>query len=276
MIVHWSRDTTVFGATDTVSVDDDGRFAALLRPSADDSIRIVVSSFGESAYYGASVAVARTRLTEEIRILLVPRRWTIHRGHFAGETIAISPQAALRRSPDRASFARLTSHRTVAWARESYPIPIVFRHAGGARIGTSDSAAFWAAARAAEAAIGTSLFRPWSDTAMTGRIFPVDVRIGRIASAAITYVSWNRDGDIFEGSITFRTVRELADVSIVEHELMHVLGFGHTSAWPSALETGAPATRTITAEDAAYAQLLLRAHELEADPLLVGGLEAAR
>lgn len=111
---------------------------------------------------------------------------------------------------------------------------------------------------------------------MTGRIFPVDVRIGRIASAAVTYITWNHDGDIFEGSLTFRSGRELADVSIVEHELMHVLGFGHTTAWPSALEAEAPATRTITAEDAAYAQLLMRAHELEADPLLVGGLEAAR
>lgn len=276
MIVYWSRDTAALGAIDTLDVDAAGRFADLVRATTNDSIRIVVNPTGRSGYYGVSVAVPQTRVADEIRILLVPRRWTIRVGRFAGETVDIDPRAALRRSPDRASFARLTSRRTVGWAHESYPIPIVFRKAHGVRIGPSDSAAFWAAARAAENAIGAPLFQPWSDTAMTGRVYPVDVGVGRISSAAVTYVSWDRTGNIFEGSITFRSVHELRELSIVEHELMHVLGFGHTTAWPSTLEANAPATRTITAEDAAYAQLLLRAHELESDSLLVAGLAAAR
>ena len=276
VIVHWSRDTAALGAADTLQLDELGRFVDLIRPTADDSIRIVVSSSGESAYYGAAVAVPRDRAGDEIRILVVPRRWIIRRGSFTGQTVAIDPEAALRRSPDRGSFARLTRHRTVGWALESYPIPVVFRHTGYARIDPADSVAFWSAVRAVDVAMGTPLFRPVSDTAMTGRIFPVDVGVGRIGSAAVTYVSWNREGNIFEGSVTFRSVRELRELSIVEHELMHVLGFGHTSAWPSAVQALAPANRTITAEDVAYAQLLLRAHELEADPFLVGGLADVR
>ena len=184
VIVHWLRDTTAFGATDTLSVDAVGRFADLVRPTADDSIRIVVSASGGSPYYGAAAAIARNRISDEIRILLVPRRWIIRRGSFAGETVDIDPRAALRRSPDRASFARVTSGRTVGWATGSYPIPVVFRRPSASRIGASDSAAFWRAARAVEQAIGARLFRPWNDTAMVGRIFPVDVGVGRIASAA--------------------------------------------------------------------------------------------
>lgn len=233
-------------------------------------------SSGDAAYYGAEVVVARERLDGEIRILLVPRRWTIRHGRYAGETVAIDPRAALRRSPDRASFARVTSRRTVGWAPESYPIPVVFRRPQSARISASDSAAFWAAARAVEEAIGVPLFRPWGDTAMVGRVYPVDVGVRPVTAAAVTYVSWDHEGDIFEGSVTFRSLRELRDLSVVEHELMHVLGFGHTTAWPSAVEAQPPEGRTVTAEDAAYAQLLLRAHALEADSLLVAGLADAR
>ena len=276
VIVHWLRDTTAFGATDTLTADALGRFADLIRPTAGDSIRIVVSESGASAYYGCDVVVGRDRAVDELRILLVPRRWTIRRGDFAGETIAIDPRAALQRSPDRASFARVRSRRTVGWAEASYPIPIVFRRASAARIGAGDTAAFWSAARAVEQAIGASLFRPWGDTAMVGRIFPVDVGVDRIASAAVTYISWDQDGNIFEGSVTFHSSRALRDRSIVEHGLMHLLGFGHTTAWPSAVEAQPPPGRTVTADDAAYSQLLLRAHALEADPLLVAGLADAR
>jgi hypothetical protein len=278
VIVVWSRDTTAFDAADTLPVDAAGRFAALVRPTADDSIRIVVSASGESPYHGAALALPRARADEEIRIVLVPRRWTIERGPFQGETIAIDPAAALHRSPDRSgpSFARVTRRRTVGWAPESYPIPIAFRHAAGAYVGARDSVEFWAAARAVESAIGASLFRPTDDTTIAGRVYPVTVGVGRIGAAGVTYVSWDRDGNIFEGSITFRSTRELRAPSIVEHELLHLLGFGHTAAWPSALEAQAPAARTITADDVAYAQLLLRVHALEADSLVVGGLATAR
>jgi hypothetical protein len=277
VIVHWSRDTTAFAATDTLQADALGRFADLIRDTADDSIRIVASASRQSNYYAVGVTVARERLAGEIRLLLVPRRWTIRRGRFAGETVEIDPRAALRRSPDRASFARIRAGRTVGWSADGYPIPVVFRRTRGISVGAGDSIAFWDTARAMGDAIGAPLFRPWSDTTRQGRIFPVDVGLdARIGSAAVTYVSWDSDGNVFEGSVSFRSAREIRNRSIVEHELMHVLGFGHTTAWPSAVEAAAPPDRTITAEDAAYAQLLLRAHALEADPLVVAGLADAR
>ena len=277
MLVHWARDTAALGATDTLQVDAVGRFADLIRATGDDSVMIVVRPSRESNYYAVAVTVARDRLADEVRVLLVPRRWTIRRGRFTGETVSIDPRAALRRSPDRASFARIRARRTVGWSAESYPIPVVFRRTRGTRISAGDSIAFWDAARAMDEAIGTPLFQPWVDTTIQGRIYPVDVGLNsRIGSAAVTYVSWDADGNVFEGSVSFRSARELGNRSIVEHELLHVLGFGHTTAWPSAVQAAGLPDRTITAEDAAYAQLLLRAHALEADPLLVAGLADAR
>ncbi|HTJ21743.1 MAG TPA: hypothetical protein VL383_05080 [Gemmatimonadaceae bacterium] len=277
VVVQWSRDTAALGATDTLQADAVGRFADLIREAAGDSIRIVVSPSRESNYYAVAVTVARDRLAEEVRLLLVPRRWTIRRGRYGGETVDIDPRAALRRSPDRASFARVRGRRTVGWSADSYPIPIVFRRTRGTNVGAADSIAFWDTARAMDDAIGTPLFRPWSDTSALGRIFPVDVGVNsRIGSAAVTYVSWDSEGNVFEGSVSFRSARELRSRSIVEHELMHLLGFGHTTAWPSSVQPAGPPDRTITAEDAAYAQLLLRAHALEADPLVIAGLADAR
>jgi hypothetical protein len=57
---------------------------------------------------------------------------------------------------------------------------------------------------------------------------------------------------------------------------MHVLGFGHTSAWPSAMEARPTTDRGVTEEDVAYAQLLMTVRGLEQDKLVIGGLVEAR
>jgi hypothetical protein len=237
----------------------------------------VIDASPSSRYYAAHLVVTRARLTDEVRVLLVPKRWTIRRGRFAGSEVAIDPAAALRRAPDFGSFGRVSATRVVGWVPGSFPIPITLRHDGGSRITTSDSLAFWAAARDVEDALGDRLFRPWADTTMQGRIYPVDIRIDRrIPGEGITFITWDRAGNIFEGSVRFRGSPQMHTAGIVQHELMHVLGFGHTTAWPSAMETRASRARLITAEDVAYAQFLMVVHEWQQDRLVVGGLIEAR
>jgi hypothetical protein len=41
---------------------------------------------------------------------------------------------------------------------------------------------------------------------------------------------------------------------IVSHEMMHALGFGHTSQWNSIMNSGYGAPASLTVEDVAYAQ----------------------
>jgi hypothetical protein len=276
VIVRWSEQS-VLGAVDTLPVDSTGRFGALARDSAGDSVSFVIDALPASRYEAARLVVPRSRLAEEVRILLVPKRWIIRRGRFAGAEVAIDPAAALRRVPDFGSFGRVSATRVVGWIPGSFPIPIVLRHDGASRISAIDSVAFWDATHDVEDALGGRFFVPWTDTTMRGRIYPVDVRIDRkIPGVGITFITWDSGGNIFEGSVRFRASQEMRIAGIVQHELMHVLGFGHTMAWPSAMETRTSRARVVTPEDVGYAQLLLAVHASQQDALVVGGFIEAR
>jgi hypothetical protein len=157
-----------------------------------------------------------------------------------------------------------------------FPLRVIIRHDVGARVTAADSAAFWSAARDVERAIGSSLFRPTMDTTMENQVFPVDVEIDpRINASGVTFVTWDREGTVFESTVRFRGSFEMQHSGVVEHELLHVLGFGHTASWSSAMAPRGVVLRAITEEDVAYAQLLMRIRELQADPLVVGGFVPA-
>jgi len=276
VIVRWSEQS-ILGAVDTLQVDSAGRFGGLARDVPGDSVSLVIDASPASRYDGAQLVVPRSRLGDEIRVLLVPKRWIIRRGRFAGVEVTIDPAAALHRAPDFGSFGRVSATRVVGWVPGSFPIPIVLRHDGGGRITAGDSLAFWVAAHDVEDALGGRFFLPWNDTTIRGRIYPVDIRIDRrIPAAGITFVTWDAGGNIFEGSVRFHGSAEMRVAGIVQHELMHVLGFGHTVAWPSAMETRTRRAGLLTAADVAYAQLLMAVHACQQDPLVVGGLTEAR
>jgi hypothetical protein len=271
LIVEWGGQS-VLAAVDTLPVDSTGRFGGLIRDVAGDSVWLVIDAAVSSRYDAARIAVSKARLSEEVRILLVPKQWTIRRGKFGGARVPIDPSAALRRLPGYGAFGRVSARHIVGWMPGSFPIPVVLRH-DGPRITTADSVAFWDAARDVDSALGGHFFVPWTDTAMYGRIFPVDVRIDRrIPGAALTFATWDANGNIFEGTIRFHGSREMQIPEVVEHELMHVLGFGHTKAWTSAMQTTSVDVRDVTETDAAYAQLLMAVHEWQQDSLVVGGL----
>jgi len=276
VIVRWG-DESVLGAVDTLRVDSFGRFGALIRDASGDSVTLVVNASPSSRYAGARLVVPRTRLAEELHVLLVPKRWPIRRGRYAGAEVEVDPSVALRRVPGLGSFGRSITTHVVGWMPGSLPIPVVLRHDAGSRITAADSVAFWDAARDVEESLGDRFFVPWSDTTMSGRIFPVDVQIDRrIPGAGITFITWDAAGNIFEGSVKFRSSLEMRIPAVVEHELMHVLGFGHTTAWPSAMAARTAQPSAVTEEDAAYAQLLMAVHAAQWDSLLVGGPIDAR
>jgi hypothetical protein len=272
VVVDWSGGRRALGAVDTIAVDATGRFGTLARPAA-DSITIAVLG---PAYYAARVALPAVRTQEEIRIVLVPRRWVIRVGTFAGDTVDVSPAAALRRAPG-GSFGRVSFQHVVGWVPSSYPLSVVLRRDDGMRISAADSIAFWSAARALERDIGGDFFRPAMDTALRGRAYPVDVRIdARIPGAGLTFVSWDREGNIFEASVRFHSSRDMQEPGTVEHELLHVLGFGHTEAWTTAMRARSTSPPRVTSTDVAYAQLLMAVHVLEQDDRVVAGLASAR
>ncbi|HEY6829184.1 MAG TPA: hypothetical protein VI259_20125 [Gemmatimonadaceae bacterium] len=273
VVVQWSRTAARALAPDTLGVDRYGRFATLAPEFIDDSVVVSIVAAADSRYYPTRIVVSRSRLADELRVLVLPREWTIRRGRFAGSTVRIIPGDALRRTPDFGSFGRVTNQHVVGWDASSFPLRVVLRHDMAPNISARDSIAFWEAAHEVEESIGLPLFAPTSDTIGDNRVFPIDVRLDPgISPSGLTFVSWDRTGRLFEGSVRFRTSREIERPSVVAHELLHALGFGHTTAWPSAMQARGIGLPAITAEDAAFAQLLMRVHDLQDDPLLVGGL----
>ena len=275
VVVQWSGAFAAAAITsDTLDLDRLGRFAVPARDCSSDSVVISVVPAPDARYFPTRVIVPRSRLANELQILVLPREWTIRTGRFAGNTVHVSPADALRRTADHGgSFGRLTAQHVVAWDASSFPLSVVLRHDLSPGLSARDSVAFWQAARDVEDALGVRLFRPTSDTTGHDRVFPIDVLLdARIAVSGVTYVSWDRSGMLFEGTVRFHSSREIESSSVVAHELMHALGFGHTTAWPSAMQVRNSGLSGLTVEDAAFAQLLMRVHELQSDPLLVGGL----
>ena len=277
VVVDWSHGSFATLASDTLDLDRTGRFAIPARGCNSDSVAVSIVAAAGARYYPTRVSIARSRLADELKILVLPREWTIRRGRFAGTTVKVAPSDALRRTAGQASFGRITHQHVVAWDASSLPVGVVLRHDLSPGLSARDSIAFWEAARDLEDAIGTALFRPTTDTTEHDRAFPIDVLLDpRITASGVTYVSWDRGGRLFEGTVRFRTSREIELPSVVAHELLHALGFGHTSAWPSAMQARDSGVRGMTVEDVAFAQLLMRLHELQEDPLVVGGIEGAK
>jgi len=74
-------------------------------------------------------------------------------------------------------------------------------------------------------------------------------------SAGMTLVTWSARGSLYEPRVFLRSTSLLRDERIVTHEMMHALGFGHTSAWHSVMNSAGPSRVTVT--DVAYAQRAL-------------------
>jgi hypothetical protein len=74
----------------------------------------------------------------------------------------------------------------------------------------------------------------------------------------LSRATWTQSGELFDVRVTFRDVAVLHDPHVVAHEMMHALGFGHTTAWRSIVNPrDANSLVRVTAEDVAYAELAM-------------------
>lgn len=274
---------------DSTEADSTGHFAvALAAPFVADSVELWVGAGDSAAYHPARVRLGAAEASREQAIVLVPLRWRIRAGRFAGQEVdvrlarAFAPPCASCSGFYRALRVAGDSGRTglQGWPAERFPLRVAFdREWNGERVTAGDSAAFWREAGELEDALGADLFRPatyadavpreeggpddailvWFDPDMKG--------IGGIGTAV------SNGADIGYGDLRLNRRALLEEASapgLVSHELMHTLGFGHTCAWRSVVADvrrcpwlRAPAA---TEEDVAYAELaaeiraLLRSH----------------
>ena len=220
-------------------------------------------------FHEAHLRVTQPRQLQDLRVVLVPTTWRIDAGAHTGRDVAIDAHAALRPVAGRAPFWRLAPvsgrglKRILGWRDDRLPIRIAFARPGSVSpITAEDSLAFWAIARQLERDLGAPLFSPASlaGDADAG-VVPVEVRAQ--SAEGHTFVSWTQSGDVNDGVLLFRSASTLRDAHVVTHELLHLLGFGHSTAWHTVSEPSAGRERRLTVQDVAYVQLAWRLRRLE-------------
>jgi hypothetical protein len=275
------------GFVDSVVVGADGHFE--FRPPerfADTAELSIRSADPQGSAFHPMVARLTARQTgPELRAVLVPTTWTIRSGTYAGVSVDVSAEAALRRWRGTPPFARAAApegrrtRRVVGWPPEAFPVPVAFvRERGTSPVSPADSVAFWASVRRFERHLGMTAFRP-ADTSAIGVGRPaVEVVVDpRTAPAAITWASWGSSGDLHEARVAVRTPADFRNEPLIAHEMLHALGFGHAAEWRSVMtRTASPGVTTLTAQDVAYVQLIHRVRAAQsAFGAEVGLLEAA-
>ena len=206
-------------------------------------------------------------------VIAIPARWRIDAGTHQGIELPIDAAAAIGRSRESAFWRRVPvggrGATILGWRPDAFPLRIAFdRGRSSERVTASDSAAFWVAAEQLEQDLGADLFVPatFERTRPEGTI---SIEIGSQYAEGHTFIVWNQQGDAYDGVVTLRHASTTQNGAVVTHELLHLLGFGHTSAWQTVMHPITGSAQRATPQDVAYAQvaLWLRQRQVQADAL---------
>jgi hypothetical protein len=248
-----------------------------------DSVEVRVEETGSSAprFHPAIAMVTGASVRATQTFVLIPRRWTITSGpgtvpcSHSGQTVGIDLELAYSRSvADPSSFYWKTpngtggsTYRTATFPPAALPVPVAFDRVTAADpITMADSAAFWAAVDDLESAICTDAFRPAPMTAVSpsrGVAVTIDRDLDAVARGGPTTGLERGSTALVGGSVVCRSATCLTSRQVVQHELMHVLGFGHSCAWPSVMRAGCAGDTRASALDVAYLQVYYAARALQ-------------
>jgi hypothetical protein len=195
-------------------------------------------------------------LTSRVDAQAADTSYTLTAGTYSGATIDVRRSTALRKGSAFWRLAPKTDGRLVGWNPSRFPVGVGLRTGQG--IQADDSIAFWKTLRGMEQDLGMHLFEP---AVVSSSDDPRDVIVVGLQSMrgddGRTYITWSNDGSLYDARVFFQSRDVFHDERVVQHEMMHALGFGHTSSWVSIMNV-VPGARRLTAEDVAYAQVALR------------------
>lgn len=189
--------------------------------------------------------------------------WTIESGTYAGVRVPLDIHAAVG-NPKRDHFWRvaqgtIVSEGLVGWKSTRYPLPVAFRRARRSEpITAGDSAVFWSILDQMNSDFGFQVFKPVALTSGDPTdVIVVDIGMLREADG-FSRVTWAPSGELFDVRVTFQTARTLHDTRVVTHEMMHALGFGHTTTWRSVVSIHDDMkSERVTPYDVAYAEMAM-------------------
>ena len=246
----------------------------------EDSVEIRVEETGTSARFHPAIAIvtgANVRTAQQF--VLIPRRWTIAAAatpcRYSGQIVGIDLDLAYTRSvADPSSFYWRTpnagggwTYRTATFPKSALPIPVAFDRATATEpISTADSMAFWNTVGELESELCENVFGAATMTAVTPAR-GVAVSIDRDLDATARGGPVRRDdqgvGSLVGGVMVCRATTCLTSGEVVRHELLHVLGFGHSCAWPTIMRAGCTGSPRASAQDVAYYQLYYAARAIQ-------------
>jgi hypothetical protein len=286
--------------SDSAPVDSAGRFFYPLPDGVTaDVLDLVVDARDPASrrYHPALVRLPRREWQGEQHVVLVPRQWTVTAGRYAGTLVEISPERAYRPScAGCSSFFKsgasvgsgVLTGGVPGWPGDLFPLRVAFDRARSDQpIKVRDSVAFWKVAGQVEDVFGRALFRPaaYAETLPTSDEGPNDVILVWIVASMRNpgrgTIGYYRH-DIITGALWLRNTALIHDSqggSLVTHEFLHTLGFGHTCSWRSVMTdvTRCPWLRSAvpTVDDVAYVELALAVNELTRGTPTRWGMEAA-
>jgi hypothetical protein len=268
------------GLDTSAAAESDGSFRLRLPRIPQDTGLVVfdVVDTMDGEYHPALLRLAPHELADEIRLVLIPRNWTIQAGFLAGRAAKLDLKAAFEMPPgeDRLSLLMREGAHSPAgspdglWPATSLPIPVAFlQQTGSPEITSADTAAFWRIVERFQQQVGRAIFRPaqLADFTEPSAELPtngitVEVAAGLYSPALAGKPDRPEDGRL--GWIAVREPAVLHDPYLVVHELMHTLGFGHTCAVLSVMSdtcNHGPRPTMPTVYDVAYLELRLALRE---------------
>jgi hypothetical protein len=274
-------------AVDSVPLTASG--TATLDQRSGDTLLLSVVPTATDRYY-ASIGTLVVGGDTAVDVVMIPTSWTVQRGRYAGAKRAIDIIKAIGSDADDTHFL---DHFTpvagmlVGWTEDDLPITVGYDTTATTRRWTpADSSWFWSALLDINDAMGRTIFRPATNVALsTPKVVSVrvdyetpSIRQGSIGTNLDICKPPLRGCDAVHGVVTlgssvfFRSRFDDENFLVMQHEMMHVLGFGHACYWPSVvMRTGPDCAPTvpndITVDDAAYIEFVLRLGTvLEAHP----------
>lgn len=256
------------GRRDSIAVRD-GRFTARFEVPLGESVTLYASP-ADSAYHDVAVRIDDERELERLVIALVPKSFRIDSGNHQGRVLPIHATDAMARVGGTAPFWRLVPYsgngprKLLGWRESDLPLRIAFaRDRSREAITVADSVAFWEIARRMERDIGRALFVPADELSDTARLGFIRVEVRPQGAEGHTFVAWGQSGDASEGTLIFRRTVILRDAHVVTHELVHLLGFGHSGGWPTVAQPSGGTQPGLTPQDVAYIQLAMKLRRLQ-------------
>ncbi len=215
---------------------------------------------GNESYYPVVAQVPRQNFSiassssDTISVVRIPRKWTIERGTYRGTLVKTSIIAGFDTAPDGSSFlgrSNSSSFRVLGGHvyhpygldPKLFPIRVALdrRRYPNETLTPQDSIDLWQNLEKMEEKYGRDLFRPGAPTyGPEAQEYHVSIDPEGIFPLGGGRGSFENPWELIGGAFTSNLINRFHSYFVVEHEMMHGLGFGHHCKWVSIMVSNCP------------------------------------